>query len=549
MVALDERALKDSAGWNHICQVVGQVAAERPAGVLDSLEAYSQGAQAGGKAIPPAVTTIYMDARPKAKHDVDGSVAQEVDWSHKFALQVLPPKPAKTAEEEEEAADEAAEEDHGELPDIVYEQSLLRNFGEGVSDVEAYRITVALKRLLDKEPLAKARFWGKIVGTKRDYYVAETKVDEGRVPEKEEPEEDGAELVGKAPETIFQGLNTYKAKEPVRVLAEEAKGTNEFKYYVTTSDDLTTWVELPDVLPSQIIAARLIARLFTGHLEAPVQCHPPFPGVERHYLRAQIARITHTTAVCPKDIYAPEPVEEEEEEDEEEGAPKKVKRFEVPATEEVPPLNPTEQPDASDAEAVAPVKAWFNGYCHDELLEPKCWVHTQPQLLGEGRATVFKPEDAEQAEDELEDEPPAAPVEFINPFLSDLSHDAELTFAAHSKDKIAAWCVRKAYASASSRSKSYLVRSVLWPGAMAVAAADDHKPGAYFLNIYVGQGVKNTLGKAYCPALPPLPSLEMPTGMLRLQKDCTRDDELEFEPEPIAPVVPGAENDEDGDEE
>jgi radial spoke head protein 4A len=542
MVGVDERVVRDSAVWQAMRQTLSLMAAERPKEGVDAMESYIGLAQ-HGHAVPAQVTTVYMDARPKPKQALAPEVTTDSRWAANYALQVAPPKPVKVGEDGEPEEAEA-EEDKGEMPDIITEQELFQSFGEGLSESEAFRVYVAAKRLLDKEPLAKVRFWGKIQGTQKDYYVVEAKIDENRVAEKEEAEEEQPETVGKPAETIYQALNTYRAKEAPRVLAEEAKGSNEFKYYVATSDDITTWVQLPDVLPSQIVAARSITKLFTGNLTAPVDTLPAFPGSEKHYLRAQIARISHGTLVCPKDTFVQEQPEEEEEEDED--APKKPKRFEVPAPEEVPALNPTEAPDASDPEAVAPLRTWFEGFKKDELLEPRLWVHMAPQLLQQGRSTVFKPEDDGAGDEEGEDEAPPAPVEYINPFLADCAHDVAMDFTTYSTSAVVPWAVRKAYATEGALTKRFLIRSLRWPGAMCVAETTDEQPGATYQNLYVGRGIKAAAGgHGYCPPLPPMPCVEFPMAMLKLNNDCTRDDELEFEPEPPKPQVPGAEGEEE----
>jgi radial spoke head protein 4A len=41
----------------------------------------------------------------------------------------------------------------------------------------------------------------------------------------------------------------------------------------------------------------------TGDLNSEIDCNPPFPGFERHFLRAQIARITHSTMIVPRDLF------------------------------------------------------------------------------------------------------------------------------------------------------------------------------------------------------------------------------------------------------
>jgi len=47
----------------------------------------------------------------------------------------------------------------------------------------------------------------------------------------------------------------------------------------------------------------MIKHVFTGNVNAEVKTNPPFPGRERHYLRAQLARIFHGTTIIPKGIY------------------------------------------------------------------------------------------------------------------------------------------------------------------------------------------------------------------------------------------------------
>jgi radial spoke head protein 4A len=47
----------------------------------------------------------------------------------------------------------------------------------------------------------------------------------------------------------------------------------------------------------------LIKHIFTGNLNATIDSNPTFPGKERHFLRAQIARITHGTVIIPKGLY------------------------------------------------------------------------------------------------------------------------------------------------------------------------------------------------------------------------------------------------------
>lgn len=85
-------------------------------------------------------------------------------------------------------------------------------------------------------------------------------------------------------------------------------GLNRWDYFVCSTLGATTeWYLLPSIRPEHIQCARKIKRFLTGNLMAPVPSDPgtfePFPGLEAHLLRAQIARITHSCWVCPSGFY------------------------------------------------------------------------------------------------------------------------------------------------------------------------------------------------------------------------------------------------------
>ena len=80
-----------------------------------------------------------------------------------------------------------------------------------------------------------------------------------------------------------------------------------------TDNLLNDWVQLPDCSPDHIVQARKIKHVFTGDLNADISSNPKFDGKERHFLRAQLARISAATVICPKGMYEiPEPAEGEE---------------------------------------------------------------------------------------------------------------------------------------------------------------------------------------------------------------------------------------------
>ena len=151
--------------------------------------------------------------------------------------------------------------------------------GAGLSTEDAYRVHASLLVLQQSKKLATLRFFGKVLGTSADYYVAEATYAEP--PENEVDE----------------------AAVPLDVPTEESgTGCNAFVYFVT-NDPADEWSVLPDVTPQQIVSSTKIRKYFTGSLSADVRAYPPFPGKEMEYLRALIARIVHATTICPVGKY------------------------------------------------------------------------------------------------------------------------------------------------------------------------------------------------------------------------------------------------------
>lgn len=102
--------------------------------------------------------------------------------------------------------------------------------------------------------------------------------------------------------------------------------------------------------------ARMIKHVFTGNLNGCINSFPPFPGKERHLLRAQLARITHGTQICPKGYI---------EIDEESGAEK---------------LAEEGGPDMSTG-ALADVGAW--GHRYSSILKAGRCTHIPPDGMPE----------------------------------------------------------------------------------------------------------------------------------------------------------------------
>lgn len=586
--------------WGHLTKILGHIISERPGNALESFVPTSHYVLTGN-AVPPKEPSVYssIKGRAQAEHsDVPVDAFHNPTWAANFSHIMAPPKPPRKPmdgedEEEEEMGggggygrggglgggaggggleEEEDPEDfamQGTLHDVQKEQLHFNAVGVGLPPEESFRVVVGLRALMRSEPLASASLWGVIHGSRRDYYIAETKLDPARLPEEEEEDggEGGDEMEeeGRPVEAVAHVFFQFAAKRHRAVPAEEAgTGLNEYMYYAASTLDPTKWTRLPDVTPSQVSVARLLRNRFTGDLEAPVPSHPRFPGVEKHYLRAQIARITCTCKIAPKDLYTTEGAvpeeEDDEDEDEDEDGHHRPPPTAVPAYGTLPPLLPQEIPDEDDAEGIQPVQVWYGGYPDDELLQGKYWVHIAPTLLRDGRTTLASGAgrgaaggggDGEEGmeldlDDGAEPDDPVDNVEMIHPFLSDLSKDAPLSFPGHSRPQFNAWTFRKAYQHESSKRSIYLARSLLWPGGMTYAVTERGVPGATFRMIYIGSGLKNLQGANYFPMLPPKPMLEYVEGNLLTQRDCTIDEELEYAPKPPKPPV---EDDEEVEEE
>lgn len=217
-----------------------------------------------------------------------------------------------------------------------------------------------------------------------NYVIAEVQFQEGVEEEETEEEEE-------VPDEREQGMGEVededeeKEKEdeppkssykPPPVIPKEENGTGANKYiYFVCNEPGKPWVKLPPVTPAQIVCARKIKKFFTGRLDAPVVSFPPFPGNEANYLRAQIARISAGTHVCPIGFYQ---FEEKEDVDEEGGGGRDT-------CEENPDFQPL-----SVAEMVESLSTWVH-YVPSILKQVGPHIdHTDLRHLSHGSASECK---------------------------------------------------------------------------------------------------------------------------------------------------------------
>ena len=307
------------------------------------------------------------------------------------------------------------EEEGGHVPNVMEEMKFFEGAGVGFSAEESLRLYASLCKLTTAKGLESARLFGKVLGSGADYYVAEVKY--AAPPEPEEG-----------------------APEPPPDAEEAGAGANAFSYLVSTDPTSGAWDALPNVTPAQIVAAGGIRKMVTGDLAADVRCFPPFPGKEREYLRAMIARVVHDTTLVPAGKYAGE------EED-----PNSV----------------------SLVEEYAPPKPY-------ELLEPAAWATQHMGLLRIGRTTNLP---AEEGGDDDDAKPKGPPPEEPRNKLAPLA--------------AAEWGLQLNSGMGGGAAVA-LARSLKWPGAVAAVVPKEDKCA----NLYVGYGLP-LLAAPFAPAAPP----------------------------------------------
>nr|CCC95050.1 unnamed protein product [Trypanosoma congolense IL3000] len=398
--------------------------------------------------------------------------------------------------------------------------------GCGMAEEEAFLLDRSITLLAMEKNLEEVRFVGKIFGTQGNYYVVSSRryVQEGEKVYKE---------VNTMPRPARRNLEVPVQPEPGFV------GANRLSFWVT-SNPSAKWNLLPDVTPQQICAGRRIKRLFSGNLDAPVVCSPPFEWNESVYLRVQLSRIVSGTYISP--VGALEEPEEDMDEDEDEyddemaNKPKETKYR--PLTVAVKDFAVEE----SDVTQWAKLSQWVHseGYIYENGRQTKVPERQEEEEEDEELQKMEEEEEEDEQQQEEEEKELFTPINtdylyaVVNvpeaPRIEDEEEDEEEEFEAEeaveptaeevndspqkpftedeipdddpTRIKIPAWTVR----TVNNNSKMHRVvvmKSLRWPGAIAFAAEGGKKWGC----AYFGNGLKKT-DLSFTPALAPPVILE-----------------------------------------
>eukprot|EP00698_Gefionella_okellyi_P020104 TRINITY_DN6276_c0_g1_i1.p1 TRINITY_DN6276_c0_g1~~TRINITY_DN6276_c0_g1_i1.p1 ORF type:complete len:502 (-),score=140.89 TRINITY_DN6276_c0_g1_i1:62-1567(-) len=460
------KASKDGVTlYDHLAETLLRLAEEQPENSVEKFEEISMQVKQQTFSAPGKAPSVKSSVFTKA----EDAVLKQTELLYKPAP---PPVDPETGEPQE-----APEPNDGTTPNIQEQLYYLQQCGVGFSQEESFRIALAMRRLVEKEQVTSARFFGKILGQKADYVIAEATFKEGEHPSQKEPAEEEAPA-----EDEGEDGGEPRKKEKKETPAEaHGAGSNKFAYFVCSFAGQAggAWTLLPDVTPQQLIVARQLKRYFTGDLEAKVDSYPPFPGVEKNLLRAQIARIVHATSISPKGFIFIDG------DDAGEG--------------DAPDIGtPFPEFEALDAETLESLDGWRH--------------HVPEVLQQQARVEFYKEEPEEGAEEAAEEEP----QEESKPAGSALSEDSPILSTP-------AWTVLKVN-KLIPQYPVVAVRSNRWPGAYSFATDGGKKTA----NIYVGWGYKFT-GQAYNPPLPPPVVADELAADVKEIADPTADDEQAFD--------------------
>ncbi len=284
------------------------------------------------------------------------------------------------------------------------------------------------------------------------------------------------------------------------------------------SNSSNTWTQLPDLDPLLVASSKLLRRLLTGDLTSPVLGgFPRFGGNESALLRTIIARISASTLISPAGFHSVE-----------------------------------EGPDGR--ERVIEDREYESAGA-EELISAAGWVHHRSHLLRAGRNSVWEaPEKTEEEEEteakeaeemgegdeeEEEEEEAAAPVDEQEeeepdeplPLLSSVEEDSANPKTFPKGGPL--WSFR-AYPKPTAPHAVVVARSLLWPGAVAVARKQ------LAVSVYVGDGQKY-LPLGFTPAAPPAIASEF-VPVFNAEEEETNP--LQEQSDPLPPAANG----EDGEE-
>ncbi|CAH0550690.1 unnamed protein product [Brassicogethes aeneus] len=473
--------------YDHLTDCLNKILAERPENVIDFFEEYSR--KVKERRYYPLTDHLEDIYVPPGRFAFANKIMP-------FLKPLAPGEPSTVDPDDLEIADMSK----NNMLQLLY---YFEQTGVGLPRNDMFYLTLSMRKLIHSKPISKIRFWGVIYGIFKNYIILEAELKEEEYIKRNEkllqdeilppPPITDETALQKSGEEIEKALEELKHQqdiggedrttkyprqlppEPPNLFEEPPEAPSEpsgvginKKVYFCCNEIGDDWIELPDITPKHIRIARQIYKSFSGFLDREVLTYPEFPGLEKDYLRAQIARISAGTDISPLGFYTFSPGgegegEEEEEEEAEEGGDQQKTTYSENPKYDPPPLK-----DLLD-------------------MSVSFWVHHTLYILPQGRTSWWNPNplpeqgeemDEEMGEGEEEKEKPIGPEpETGPPLLTPCSEDATL-------EAVPAWSIR----CSSKIAEEYaiaIVRSNLWPGGYTFTTQ-----GKLWQNIYLGFGLK-----------------------------------------------------------
>ncbi|XP_050528408.1 radial spoke head protein 4 homolog A-like isoform X2 [Daktulosphaira vitifoliae] len=416
---------------------------------------------------------------------------------------------------------------------------MFRKAGYGLSNNEVSLIAILLNQMSEMNKFRSLRYWGKIFGIQKNYYIIECEWSDIELQRRLSKENLSIEEeftksnnnyqfgdnlnVGKYPLSI-SNFNDTKINDQEKLNSNNTQNQNNIQsnfinsditikdvlstntlcgdknvippeisgfgnnknVYFVTNDLNEKWIELPSVKSNHIIEAKMIKYFFTGNLNAKMDTRPIFNGYEIHYLRAQIARISASTHICPSGYY--------------EISLDEGNNFQIPFSivKSIPQLSKKFITNCVKNKNFEPIS-------NLKLLQPENWVHYKSKIGKNGftkqwthwlMSKSFISENNSNSKKENNDN--VQTEENISDYDEDYSDSESDLFENLSKDMTEnkkAW--KGEQCSPYLPNDSYIaMKSNIWPGAFAVA----YKHQTELL--YVGWGQKFDI-ECYTPLIEP----------------------------------------------
>jgi len=177
--------------FDHLTHVLLRIVKDSPNDAFGSFESISAQVKKD-KAGVKAAEDLTALASPSSPSEDEAALAAQKTAAlaaHQLNLNLIKaPKKEKADGDEGDEPEEEEEPEQVPIPDIQAQHKLLNWAGVDFGAEEAYKLSLSIQKLATAKTFSETRFWGKIYGTKSNYYIVEAKLEEYPEAEDAPPE-------------------------------------------------------------------------------------------------------------------------------------------------------------------------------------------------------------------------------------------------------------------------------------------------------------------------------------------------------------------------